>query len=133
MAPAPSRHRSATAWFLLPGRTGPTVDRPTLTITGSSATITTATVTFSVAAGGGAASCSVAANNGGGSASGSCSSLTVRGLNPGTVYTLTLRVRNAAGTATRSRTQTTRALYGTATCTNGASGDTAHYCDADVP
>ena len=113
--------------------TARTVDRPTVTITGSSATFNTATVTFSVAAGGGAASCSVAADNGGGSASGSCSSLTVRGLKPSTAYTFTISARNAAGTATKLRPQTTQALYGIATCTNGANGDTAHYCDADVP
>jgi hypothetical protein len=113
--------------------TARTVDRPTVTITGSSATFNTATVTFSVAAGGGTAGCSVAANNGGGSASGSCSSLTVRGLKPSTAYTFTISARNAAGTATKSRAQTTEALYGTATCTNGENGDTAHYCDADVP
>jgi hypothetical protein len=33
----------------------------------------------------------------------------------------------------KSRAQTTQALYGTATCNNGENGDTAHYCDADVP
>jgi fibronectin type III domain protein len=109
-----------------------TVDRPTVTITGSSATFNTATVTFSVAAGGGTASCSVAANNGGGSASGSCSSLTVRGLKPSTAYTFTVSAGNAAGAVTKARAQTTQALYGTATCDNGAKGDTAHYCDADV-
>jgi hypothetical protein len=109
-----------------------TVDRPTVTITGSSATFNTATVTFSVAGGGGTAGCSVAANNGGGSASGSCSSLTVRGLKPSTAYTFTVSAGNAAGTVTKTRAQTTQALYGTATCTNGAEGDTAHYCDADV-
>jgi hypothetical protein len=110
-----------------------TVDRPTVTVTGSSTTFNTGTVTFSVAAGGGTATCSVAANNGGGSASGSCSSLTVRGLKPSTAYTFTVTAKNAAGTATKSRSQTTQALYGTATCNNGAKGDTAHYCDADVP
>jgi hypothetical protein len=113
--------------------TARTVDRPTVTITGSSATFNSATVTFSVAAGGGTASCSVAANNDGGSASGSCSSLTVRGLKPSTAYTFTVSAKNAAGTAGKSRAQTTQALYGTATCINGANGDTAHYCDADVP
>ena len=113
--------------------TARTVDRPTVTITGSSATFNTATVMFSVAAGGGTAGCSITANNSGGSASGSCSSLTVRGLKPSTAYSFTVSAKNAAGTATASRRQTTQALYGTATCNNGSQGDTTHYCDADVP
>jgi hypothetical protein len=113
--------------------TAKTVDKPTVTITGSSATFNTATVTFSVAAGGGTASCSISANNGGGSASGSCSSLMVSGLTPSTGYTFTVTATNAAGATEKTRDQTTDALYGTATCNNGQNGDTATYCDADVP
>jgi hypothetical protein len=112
--------------------TAKTVDKPTVTITGSSATFNTATVTFSVEAGGGTASCSISANNGGGSASGSCSSLMVSGLMPSTGYTFTVTATNAAGATTKTRNQATDALYGTATCNNGQNGDTAHYCDADV-
>ena len=112
--------------------TARTVAEPQVTVTGSSATFNTATVTFSVDAGGGTASCSIAANNGGGSASGSCSSLKVSSLKPSTSYTFTVTAKNAAGTTTKSKAQTTDALYGTATCNNGESGDTATYCDADV-
>jgi hypothetical protein len=113
--------------------TARTVAQPQVTVTGSSATFNTATVTFSVDAGGGTASCSIAADNGGGSASGSCSSLKVGGLSPSTGYTFTVTAKNAAGTATKTRNQTTDALYGTATCNNGQNGDTATYCDKDVP
>ena len=113
--------------------TARTVAKPTVTITGSSATYNAATVTFSVAAGGGTASCAVSADNGGGDASGSCSDLTVRGLKPSTGYTLTVSATNAAGTVTATRTQSTQDLYGTATCNDGEKGDTATYCDADVP
>ena len=112
--------------------TAKTVDKPTVTITGSSATFNTATVTFSVEAGGGTANCSISSNNGGGSASGSCSSLRVTGLKPSTGYTFTVTAANAAGTVTKTRAQTTEALYGTATCNNGQNGDTATYCNADV-
>ena len=112
--------------------TARTVAEPQVTITGSSATFNTATVTFSVDAGGGTASCSIDANKGGGSASGSCSSLKVGSLNPSTSYTFTVTAKNAAGTVTKTKAQATDALYGTATCNNGQKGDTATYCDADV-
>jgi hypothetical protein len=89
-------------------------------------------VTFSVDAGGGTASCTVAANEGRPSAPGSCSSLTVKNLKASTKYTFTVTAENAAGSASAARAQQTDALYGTATCINGAEGDTAHYCDDDV-
>lgn len=112
--------------------TARTVAKPTITITGSSATYNTATVSFSVDGGGGTASCSMTANNSGGSASGSCSSLKSSSLKPSTSYTFTVTAKNAAGSTTATRTQKTAALYGTATCKNGESGDTATYCDKDV-
>ena len=111
--------------------TANTVAKPKVTITGVNPTFNSATVTFSVDAGGGTAGCSVAAS-GAGSASGSCSSLTVNSLAPSTSYTFTVTATNAAGTVTASSKKTTDALYGTATCHDGASGDTATYCDADV-
>ncbi|MEV4639652.1 fibronectin type III domain-containing protein [Actinoplanes sp. NPDC049548] len=110
--------------------TARTVAKPAITITGSSATFNTATVTFTVDAGGGTAACSV--SGGGKSASGSCSSLKVSGLKPSTPYTFTVTAKNAAGSVTKDRAQKTDDLYGTATCNNGESGDTAHYCDKDV-
>jgi len=112
--------------------TAKTVAAPQVTVTGSSATFNTATVTFSVNAGGGTASCSLSANNGGGSTSGSCSSLKLSGLKPSTRYTFTVTAKNAAASVSKTRAQQTKALYGTATCNNGENGDTAHYCDADV-
>ena len=112
--------------------TAKTVAAPQVTITGSSATFNSATVTFSVDAGGGTASCSMSANNGGGSTSGSCSSLSLNGLKPSTSYTFTVSAKNAAGTKSDAKAQKTDALYGTATCNNGAEGDTATYCDKDV-
>ena len=111
--------------------TASTVAVPKVTITGVNPTFKAATVTFSVDAGGGTASCSIAAS-GAGSASGSCSSLTVNSLAPSTAYTFTVTAKNAAGTTTASSKKTTDALYGTATCNDGQNGDTATYCDADV-
>jgi hypothetical protein len=113
--------------------TARTVAPPQVTITGSSATFNTATVTFSVDAGGGTATCSVSANNGGGSADGSCSSLRLTKLKPSTAYTLTVTAKNAAGETRKTRAQQTDALFGTARCVNGESGDTATYCDRDRP
>jgi hypothetical protein len=111
--------------------TAQTVAEPKVTITGVNPTFKSATVSFSVDAGGGTASCSVGAS-GAGSASGSCSSLTVDGLAPSTGYTFTVTAKNAAGTVRAKTTKTTDILYGTATCKNGQNGDTATYCDKDV-
>jgi hypothetical protein len=111
--------------------TARTVAAPTVTVTGSSADYTSLTVTFSVNDGGGSASCSMSA--GGKTASGSCSSLKVAGLAPGTSYSATVTVSNAAGSASAGRAQATEALFGVATCRNGQSGDTATYCNAEVP
>jgi hypothetical protein len=112
--------------------TAKTLPKPVVTITGSSATFNTATVTFSVNAGGAQATCTVKSSNGGGSTSGGCSSLKVTGLKPSTSYTFTVTAKTAAGTSdARTRNQATDALFGTATCNNGESGETADYCDKD--
>jgi hypothetical protein len=112
--------------------TAKTLPKPIVTITNSSATFNTATVTFNVNAGSATATCTAKANNGGGTASGSCSSLKVPNLKPSTGYTLTVTARTAAGTSEPdTKTQTTDALYGTATCKNGEEGDTADYCNKD--
>ncbi|MEV4483274.1 fibronectin type III domain-containing protein [Micromonospora coxensis] len=111
--------------------TARTVAPPKVTVTGSSATATSVTVTFTVDAGGGQATCTAA--TGGTSASGSCSSLRVTGLTPGTAYTVTVTASNAAGKGTATRAQTTDALYGIATCNNGPDGDQRTYCDAEIP
>nr|WP_176732055.1 fibronectin type III domain-containing protein [Micromonospora rhizosphaerae] len=110
--------------------TARTVAAPRVTVTGSSADATSVTVTFTVDAGGGNVTCSAA--TGGRTASGSCSSLRVTGLTPGTAYTVTVTATNAAGRGTATRAQSTDPLYGIATCNNGPSGDQRTYCDADV-
>ncbi|MET8907545.1 fibronectin type III domain-containing protein [Micromonospora sp. NPDC004551] len=110
--------------------TARTVAAPQVTVTGSSADATSVTVNFTVDAGGGRATCSAA--TGGQTASGSCSSLRVTGLTPGTAYTVTVTASNAAGKGTATRAQSTDALYGIATCNNGPSGDQRTYCDAEV-
>ncbi|MBM0227289.1 fibronectin type III domain-containing protein [Micromonospora sp. ATA51] len=110
--------------------TARTVAAPRITVTGSSADATSVTVSFTVDAGGGNATCSAA--TGGRTANGSCSSLRVTGLTPGTAYTVTVTASNAAGKGTATRAQPTDPLYGVATCNNGASGPEATYCNADV-
>ncbi|WP_080127776.1 MULTISPECIES: fibronectin type III domain-containing protein [unclassified Actinoplanes] len=111
--------------------TARTVAAPTVTITGTTTTFNAATVGFSVNAGGGTAACSLAVSGGTGSG-GSCSSLKASGLKPGTDYTFTVTVKNAAGTVTKQATKATADLYGTATCINGSTGDQKTYCNADV-
>ncbi|SCL71843.1 Fibronectin type III domain-containing protein [Micromonospora chersina] len=110
--------------------TARTVAAPRVTVTGSSADATSVTVAFTVDAGGGRATCSAA--TGGKTASGSCSSLRVTGLTPGTAYTVTVTATNAAGKGTATRAQSTDALYGIATCNNGPDGDQRTYCNAEV-
>jgi predicted RNA-binding protein with TRAM domain len=111
--------------------TARTVAAPKITITGVDPTYDSAKVGFGVDAGGGKAECSVAAS-GAGSADGSCTSLTVAGLQSTTDYTFTVTAKNAAGTTKATVKKTTEVLSGTATCNNGANGDTATYCNADV-
>ncbi len=112
--------------------TAQTVAAPRLTITNTTVTYNTATVGFSVDAGGGTATCSLTAPNIK-AASGSCSSLKVSGLKPSTAYTFTVSAQNVAGTVTATSKKTTADLYGTATCINGDSGDQLTYCNANVP
>nr|WP_231921499.1 fibronectin type III domain-containing protein [Micromonospora auratinigra] len=109
--------------------TARTVAAPRVTVTGSSADITSVTVSFTVDAGGGKATCSAA--TAGKTVSGSCSSLRITGLSPSTAYTVTVTATNAAGRNTATRAQSTDPLYGTATCNNGSSGAEATYCNAD--
>ncbi|MGC4897395.1 fibronectin type III domain-containing protein [Micromonospora sp. DT31] len=110
--------------------TARTVAAPRITVTGSSADATSVTVKFTVDAGGGRTTCT--ASTGGKSASGSCTSLRVTGLTPGTAYTVALTASNAAGQGTARRAQTTSPLYGVATCKNGPDGEQRTYCDKDV-
>ncbi|MEU4480176.1 fibronectin type III domain-containing protein [Micromonospora sp. NPDC023966] len=110
--------------------TARTVAAPRVTVTGSSADATSVTVTFTVDAGGGRATCTAA--TGGKTASGSCSSLRVTGLTPGTAYTVTVTASNAAGKGTDTQAQSTDPLYGIATCNNGPTGDQRTYCNAEV-
>ncbi|MEV0158004.1 fibronectin type III domain-containing protein [Micromonospora sp. NPDC050686] len=111
--------------------TARTVAAPQVTVTGSSATTTSATVSFTVDAGGGQASCSLSAP-GVPATTGDCSAITVSGLTPGTGYTFTVTATNAAGQGAATRAQTTDPVYGIATCNNGSSGAEATYCNKDV-
>ncbi|MFI5896595.1 fibronectin type III domain-containing protein [Actinoplanes sp. NPDC051513] len=112
--------------------TAKTLSPPKVTITGVNPTAVAATVSFTVDAGGGTATCSMAASGRAGSASGSCGSLTVNELTAGTAYTFTVTAKNKAGSVTATTNTTTDTLAGTATCHNGQNGDTATYCDKDV-
>ncbi|KHD74073.1 fibronectin [Actinoplanes utahensis] len=109
-----------------------TVAAPTVTVTGVDATFNTAKVSFTVNDGGGAATCTLTVSDGGKGSDGSCTSLSASGLSPSTAYTFTVTAKNAAGSAEKSAAKTTDALYGTATCINGDTGDQRTYCDRDV-
>ncbi|WP_203827446.1 fibronectin type III domain-containing protein [Actinoplanes palleronii] len=111
--------------------TARTVAPPAITVTGTDTAYTTATVGFSVDAGGGKATCALTVPDGTGS-DGSCTSLKASKLAPGTGYTFTVTASNAAGKVTKTAKGTTPKLMGTATCNNGDSGDQKTYCDADV-
>jgi len=108
-----------------------TVAAPTVTVTGVEPTFNTARVAFTVNDGGGAATCTLTVSGGGKGSAGSCTSLSASGLSPSTAYTFTVTAKNAAGSAEKSAAKTTDALYGTATCINGADGDQRTYCDRD--
>ncbi|GGN22356.1 hypothetical protein FHR83_005540 [Actinoplanes campanulatus] len=112
--------------------TARTVAAPTVTMTGVDPTFNTAKVSFTVNNGGGTATCTLTVSGGGKGSSGSCTSLSASGLKPSTAYTFTVTAKNAAGSAAKNMAKTTDALYGTATCINGDSGDQRTYCDSDV-
>jgi hypothetical protein len=111
--------------------TAKTLSAPKITVTGTNPAATSVAVSFNVDAGGGTATCSMAAS-GGGSANDSCTGLTISKLTAGTAYTFTITAKNAAGTVTATAKASTDSLLGTATCNNGQNGDTATYCDKDV-
>jgi predicted RNA-binding protein with TRAM domain len=111
--------------------TATTVAKPRITVTGTNPAWNKATVSFSTDTGG-ASSTTCKMAGGGGSASGSCSSLAIDSLKPGTGYTFTITAANVAGSVTAQAKTTTDDLYGTATCKDGEEGDTAHYCDDNV-
>jgi hypothetical protein len=114
-------------------KTAKTVAAPKLTITAGTSTYNSATVTFTVDAGGGTASCLMTTN--GKTYTGSCSSLKATGLKSSqTSYVLKVTAKNAAGLASGSRTIKTQNLTGTATChdnKDSSDPDQRVYCDAD--
>ncbi|KXK58341.1 hypothetical protein AWW66_30320 [Micromonospora rosaria] len=107
-----------------------TVAPPRVTVTGSSATATSVTVSFTVDAGGGQATCTVS-TPGEPTVSGACTRLSVPNLTPDTAYTVTVTATNAAGEGTATRRQRTEAMYGIATCVNGDKPEQRTYCDQD--
>jgi hypothetical protein len=111
--------------------TASTVAKPRITVTGTNPAWDKATVSFSTD-NGGASSTTCKMTGGGGSADGSCSSLAIASLKPGTAYKFTITAANVAGSVSATANATTDKLYGTATCNDGAEGDTAHYCDDNV-
>ncbi|MGI5152353.1 fibronectin type III domain-containing protein [Plantactinospora sp. CA-294935] len=110
--------------------TAQTVAKPRVTITGTSAEATSVTVNFTVADGGGKASCSVTPD-GRAKVNGNCSSIRVTGLTPGTAYSFTVTASNAAGDGSDKVSKATPSVFGIATCKNGTSGAEATYCNGN--
>lgn len=112
--------------------TGHTVAKPTVTVTGSSATVTAVTVNFTVQDGGGNATCKL--NVGGTEKAGNCDAITVGGLKPGTAYNFTVTVTNAAGSGTDTGSRSTPAIFGVSVCKNNeASTDPAQHTWCNNP
>ncbi|HEX5543447.1 MAG TPA: fibronectin type III domain-containing protein [Micromonospora sp.] len=96
--------------------TARTVASPQVTVTGSSATLTSVTVNFTVDAGGGQATCSVSVNGAAPTRS-NCTSFTASNLQTDTSYRLVVSAQNVAGTSSApARNQSTRRLDGTVVC-----------------
>ncbi len=101
--------------------TAQTVALPTVTVQSWDATQTGVTVTMSVNAGGGRATCKLDVQ-GKGSVDGDCSTLTVNGLLPATDYTVTVTPHNAAGDGPKAaKTMKTDAVKGITQCVNAES------------
>jgi hypothetical protein len=97
--------------------TARTVGLPQITVTGSSSTLTSVTINFTVDTGGGQTICAVSVN-GGTPRSTNCSTATVTGLQTDTSYRLVVIAENPAGRIESSaHNQKTRALHGTVVCT----------------
>ncbi|MEV4758344.1 fibronectin type III domain-containing protein [Micromonospora sp. NPDC049559] len=109
--------------------TARTVAPPRVTVTGVDPGTNSATIRFTVDAGGGNVTCQVTPK--GPAAGTNCSSITVSGLTSSTDYSFTVTAKNAAGTGTGKADTTTDAIYGVATCHNGPDGDQRTYCNSD--
>lgn len=112
--------------------TARTVATPQVTVTGAATTATSVTVNVTVDAGGGRATCTLTLD-GRTTPPEACDALTMGGLTPGTAYPVTVTASNAAGTGTATTRQTTKPLYGIATCVNGPDPDQRDYCDREKP
>jgi hypothetical protein len=104
-----------------------TMAEPKVTITAHSTSYNTFAVSFNADDGGGTATCTLVV--GSKSQPGNCTNITVNGLMPGTSYTATVTVKNAAGSKSASVSDSTTALSGTVHCVPPA-GDT--YCSGGI-
>lgn len=121
------------------GRAGPAsprsnevvpVDKPRVTIAGTSATASAVTVTYTVDNGGSAATCRIAISPGGQSATGCGGSKTFSGLTNNTTYTVTVTATNSIGTTAVSAKRTTAKYFGAkVTCVNKPSNPDPKFCN----
>jgi hypothetical protein len=107
-------------------QTAKTIAQPKVTITGTSVGYNSITANFTVDRGGApSANCSMSVSGAGGTG-GNCNAITVGGLAPGVGYSFTVKVSNAAGSASAGGSATTTALWGTIGCVGGS------YCNSGV-
>ncbi|MGH3655225.1 MAG: fibronectin type III domain-containing protein [Micromonosporaceae bacterium] len=104
---------------------------PTITINRIDAEADRLTVRFSVDGHGMSTTCS-ARVEGGSSRGGSCSSITLGGLQAGKGYTVVVSASNEIGASQARRDASTSELSGAIRCKNGSSGEEAVYCDPGI-
>jgi hypothetical protein len=111
--------------------TARTIGVPTVTLTSNTGGYNSVSATFTPNNKGGAATCTLQITGGGGVSTGCTTqpvTLTVNGLWPNNVYTFTVSVTTAAGTAAAMGSRATNQLHFTVICPNNAGG----YCNAGV-
>jgi hypothetical protein len=102
-----------------------------VTISGTSSTVNSVTVTFTVDNGGAAATCAIAIAPSGQSATGCGGKTTFQNLAAGTTYTVTVKATNSVGSGSAAAKRATPQSFGArVTCVDKPSNPDPVYCTA---